>query len=1022
MFCDLVGSTPLSARLDLEELAEVIRMYQARAAAAISALGGYVARYAGDGVLSYFGWPNSEETNAELAVRAALAVVAAMEAPVGHERLQVRAAVTTGTVVVGEVVGSGGSGAPEAIGETPNLAARLQEIAEPGSVVIDDTTRRQIEGLFTCRDLGERVLKDLRTPVRAWRVSQEHAVEDRFAARHAGRLVPLVDREAELATLLQCWRLARSGKGQLVWLGGEAGIGKSRIIAELLSRLRDDPHGTLRYFCSRQYQASPLYPVISRFEYDARFARGDMPAEKFVKLEHLLRRTGTSDEDAALISDLLGVPVGQSYPALDLSPQARKQRTHDALLRQVAVMARRAPLLMLAEDVHWADPSSLELLDRVVTVLRDLPILLIVSFRPEFTVPPGADPRATHIELTRLNRRESERLAAEVITGHVLPPALLDRIVTQSDGVPLFVEELAKSVLEAAEEAMLAASMSVPNTLQGLLTARLDRWPLAKRVAQIGAAIGREFSRPLLGAAADMAEEQLTGGLEQLVASGLAYRRREIPDAVYVFKHALVQEAIYDSLLRRRRAAIHARIVAAAENDATLGMSEPGLLGYHCAQAGMLAKAASYYRIAGGRSAERAAVAETRTYLERGLEFAANLPEGPDRFRLEVELLIALGRIFMATKGPNDAESGLAFRRAAVVCRKLGNPEMLARTLYSLGITAETRADLDAAEAIGEELRVLGESSRDAGIAIAAHVRLGLVAYYRGGFIAAQTHLAKALALHASGRHELRDSAIAPDPHVAASYLSVTLAHLGDVEQANLYGESAVANTKKSGLSSPAYALALSVWSRTLEVLRDQPRCHACARMLVALAEEQGLSFLLAVGRCQLGWIIGRQGDTEKGLSLLALGVDALRPQGASIRLEVGKYLLSDVLARTDRRAEALDLLDEVLDFSRNTGAHWLDAEVHRRKGELLLTIEVPRPGEAEQAFRQAIDIARQQSARLFELRAATSLGRLLRSRGQAGVVRELLLPLLGCFGKAAALPDVREARALLEWADLALS
>ncbi|HEY7576001.1 MAG TPA: AAA family ATPase, partial [Acetobacteraceae bacterium] len=649
MFCDLVGSTPLSARLDLEELAEVIRMYQARAAAAISALGGYVARYAGDGVLSYFGWPNSEETNAELAVRAALAVVAAMEAPVGHERLQVRAAVTTGTVVVGEVVGSGGSGAPEAIGETPNLAARLQEIAEPGSVVIDDTTRRQIEGLFTCRDLGERVLKDLRTPVRAWRVSQEHAVEDRFAARHAGRLVPLVDREAELATLLQCWRLARSGKGQLVWLGGEAGIGKSRIIAELLSRLRDDPHGTLRYFCSRQYQASPLYPVISRFEYDARFARGDMPAEKFVKLEHLLRRTGTSDEDAALISDLLGVPVGQSYPALDLSPQARKQRTHDALLRQVAVMARRAPLLMLAEDVHWADPSSLELLDRVVTVLRDLPILLIVSFRPEFTVPPGADPRATHIELTRLNRRESERLAAEVITGHVLPPALLDRIVTQSDGVPLFVEELAKSVLEAAEEAMLAASMSVPNTLQGLLTARLDRWPLAKRVAQIGAAIGREFSRPLLGAAADMAEEQLTGGLEQLVASGLAYRRREIPDAVYVFKHALVQEAIYDSLLRRRRAAIHARIVAAAENDATLGMSEPGLLGYHCAQAGMLAKAASYYRIAGGRSAERAAVAETRSYLERGLEFAANLPEGPDRFRLEAELLIALGRILMAT-------------------------------------------------------------------------------------------------------------------------------------------------------------------------------------------------------------------------------------------------------------------------------------------------------------------------------------------------------------------------------------
>ncbi len=1018
MFCDLVGSTPLSGRLDPEELAEVIGIYQTRAAGAIALFGGYIARYVGDGILSYFGWPESEEADPERAVRAALGVVSAVAAtPIRGERLAVRVGVATGIVVVGDPIGSGEARQLTAIGRTPNLAARLHEAAEPDSVMIDEVTRRQIGGLFTCRDLGELALKGFATPVRAWRVLGERAVGDRFAALHAARLVPLVSREEELALLMQRWQQAASGEGQLVLLGGEPGIGKSRLIAELRARLRREAHATLRYFCSPHHQSSPLHPIIARIEHEAGFTSRDGPAERLHKLESVLLPAGPSREDVALIADLLGVPVDASYPPLDLSPQGKKQRTLEALMRRVLALAQRLPLLVLAEDVHWADPSSLEALDRTIELLPELPILLVVTFRPEFSPSWTGLAHATAVTLNRLSRRDAERLVAEVMIGHALPPALLERIVTPSEGVPLFIEEMTRSVLENADAlAGTLPSLSVPETLQALLTARLDRLPAAKTVAQVGATIGREFSRSLLAAVAQVPERQLEDGLDQLVKSGLATRRTLLNDAVYTFKHALVQEAIYDSLLRRRRARLHARIVSAAEGDELLGMSEPGLLGYHSAQAGLLAKAAAYYRIAGGRSAERAAVIETRTYLERGLQFAGNLPEGPDRHRLEAELLMALARILMATKGPNDPEAAIACERAAAVCRVLGSPEMLARALYSLGIIAETRAELATAQAIGEELVTLATDSGDVGIAIAARVRLGIVAYYRGNFVTARDHLAEALALCARGRHELRDTAIAPDPHVAAAYLGVALVHLGDTAQAIAHGEAAVEGARRFGSSSPAYALALSVLPRTLEVLRDAARCGACASTLVRLCEDQGFTFLLAVGQCSLGWSAARQGEIRAGLAILTDAVAALGSSGARIRPQVGKYLLADILALAGRRDEALGLMDEVLAFSATTGAGFLDAELHRRKGELLLADG--GADQAERQFRQAIDIARNQSAKLFELRATTSLARLLAAQDRSAAAQDLLRPWEAWLHAAAEGADVRDARALL--ADLA--
>jgi class 3 adenylate cyclase/tetratricopeptide (TPR) repeat protein len=1016
MLCDLVGSTALSGRLDPEELAEVIGSYQSRVAKAVADFGGYVANHVGDGILSYFGWPESQEANSERAVRAALAAVSALEAPIRGENLQAHIGIATGTVVVGDRTGFGDARQQTAIGETPNLAARLEEIAEPDTVVIDDATRRQIGGLFACRDLGELTLKGFRMPVRAWRVLGERAIGDRFAALHTARLVPLVDREDELALLLDRWRLAKQGRGQLVLLEGEPGIGKSRLVAELRSRLRGEPHASLRYFCSPHYQASPLYPIITRLEYEAGIVRRDGPMDRLRKLETALLPAGLSESEIALMADLLGLPASELSKKIDLSPQGRKQRTFEILLRRVGDLAkRRPPVLILAEDAHWADPSSMEVLERLIGVLSDLPILLIVSFRGEFAPPWVGLPNVTLISLSRLSRSDAKRLATEVMIRHVLPPALLDRIVTQSDGVPLFIEELTKSVLESAVgQGTSSRSLTVPGTLRGLLTARLDRLPAAKRVAQIGATIGREFSQSLLAAVARISDADLLNGLDELVGSGLASRHGELTDTTYIFKHALVQEAIYDTVLRRRRAEIHARIVAAAEADASFGVTEPGLLGYHCTQAGLLAKAASYYRIAGGRSAERAAVAETRIYLERGLQTAGNLPDGPDRHRLEAELLIALGRILMATKGPSDPEAGVAFRRAVTVCRRLGSPEMLARALYSLGIIAETCAELSEAQSIGEELYTLAADSGDEGIAIAARVRLGILAYYRGQFIAARTHLAEALTLCASGKQELRDSAIASDPHFSEANLSLVMAHLGQIEEALTHGHSAADGAQRSGASSPAYALVLSIWSRTLEVMRDEVGYRACSEMLVQLCEEQGFSFLLAVGQCQLGWVMAKQGHIEQGMTLLSTGVSSLQQAGARIRPALGKFLMADVLALAGRHGAALAMLDEVLEFSRTTGACWLDAELYRKRSELLLAIGNADTDQVEHELYQAMSIAREQSARLFELRAATSLARLQSDRGGGLVAADLLRPLIASFSDGPEIPDVRDARAML--------
>jgi class 3 adenylate cyclase/predicted ATPase len=1014
VFCDLVDSTELAARLDPENLRDIIGAYHKAIALVLTRFGGFVAKYMGDGVLAYFGYPQAHEDDAERAVRAGLALVDAVAQLDLGERLQLRIGVATGLVVVGDLLGSGAAQEQAVVGETPNLAARLQALAEPNTVVIADSTRRQVGSLFELHDLGPQILKGFASEQRVWRVIRDSGAASRFEALRGSKMTPLIGRQEELELLLRRWRQARTGQGRTVMVSGEPGIGKSRLLAALEAELRDEPHTRMRYFCSPHQQDSPLHPVIRQIEFAAGFARDDTPADRVDKLRRLLAPTDPTPEDVALLAALLLLPTdGLSMP--NLSPRRRKERTFEALIRQVKQLSGERPILMLFEDVHWTDPSTRDILDILIQHLDTLRVLVVMTFRPEFLAPWTGHAGVALITLGRLDRIDTTSIAMQMAIGPVLPHELLERIVAQSDGVPLFVEELTKAVMATATQAALEASpIAAPATLQASLLARLDRMPIAKQIAQIGAVIGRDFSHTLVAGVAQVPDAQLAHGLDELVGSGLAFRRGLGPDAEYTFKHALVQDAAYESLLRSRRAEIHASIVALAESDRFSGSIEPGILAHHCAQGGMIAKAASYYRVAGERSAERLVAAETKGHLYRGLQIAERLPLGPDRYRLEAELLIALGRILLPTLGQTHPETSNVLERAVAICRKFDDPAMLARSLYALGIVAEVPGDLRNAQVIGEEFLALAESTGDTSIAIASRVRLGAALLYQGHFAIARDNLSDALVLCAQGTHVLLDVAVSFTPEVSSlTYLAPTLAYLGYADQAATRAEQAVLRAQQLGPIPLAFAMHHSI--RASLALRDDAWCRNAGEMQMAIAEEQGLPPFLANARCALGWLTAKQGNVLQGLNMLTEGIASLTSLGQKNLTSLVNGLMSDALAWSGRQSDAVAALDEALAVSACTRAGWLDAELYRRKAELFITGSNQDAAEAEGQFQKAIDVARSQSARLFELRAGIGLARLWCRHGRRAEAHALLAPIYAWFTEGFSTPDLTDARALLD-------
>ena len=652
MFSDLVGSTALSARMDPEDLREIISGYQKCVAETVQRFGGFVAKYMGDGVLIYFGYPQAHEDDAERAVRAGLELIAAVSDLKTHAALQTRVGIATGLVVVGDLIGSGASQEQAIVGETPNLAARLQGIAEPNSVVIAESTRKLLGNLFELEDLGSQELKGISGTDMAWAALRPASVESRFDALHATGLTQLVGREEELELLLRRWSKAKTGEGQVVLLSGEPGIGKSRLTAALLERIAAEPHTRLRYFCSPQHTDSAFYPIIGQMERAAGLASDDTAQAKLDKLDAVLAQTSTSIQDAVFFAEMLSLPNDGRYPVLERAPQELRQKTLEALTTQMEALSRSNPILMIFEDVHWIDPTSLESLGRTVDRLRRLGVLLIVTYRPEFEPPWIGRSYITALSLNRLDEREMGAMINRVAGNKPLQVSVRQDIIERTDGIPLFVEEMTKAMLEAESEvdarktaaAVPSSGITVPPSLHASLMARLDRLGPAKEMAQIGAVIGREFSHALLAAVAHKDENALRSGLDALMSAGLLFRQGVPPSATYLFKHALVRDAAYGTLLREPRRALHARIAETLESQfAEIADNQPELLARHCTDAELIEKAAGLWGKAGQRSLARAALLEGKEQLKRALDQIATLPATPALRREQIRLHFAFG-------------------------------------------------------------------------------------------------------------------------------------------------------------------------------------------------------------------------------------------------------------------------------------------------------------------------------------------------------------------------------------------
>ena len=783
MFSDLVGSTALSARMDPEDLREVISAYQKSVAETVQRFDGFVAKYMGDGVLIYFGYPQAHEDDAERAVRAGLELVTSVGALKTHAPLQTRVGIATGLVVVGDLIGSGASQEQAIVGETPNLAARLQGVAEPNSVVIAESTRRLIGNLFELEDLGAKDLKGIAGPARAWAVLRASSAEGRFEAMHATELTDLVGREEEFDLLLRRWSKAKTGEGQVVLLSGEAGIGKSRLTAALLERLASEPYTRLRYFCSPQHTDSALYPIISQMERAAGFAHDDSGQAKLDKLDTVLAQSFTSRQDAALFADMLSQSNDGRYPKLELSPQQRRQKTLEALAAQLEALSSTNPVLMIFEDVHWIDPTSLEAVGRAVDRIRTLRVLLIVTYRPEFEPPWIGRPHVTALTLNRLGEREIASMI-DRLTGNKLLPANIRRdIIERTDGIPLFAEEITKAALEAESEgaaertiaAVPSPSLAVPASLHASLMARLDRLGPAKEVAQIGAAIGREFTYGLISAVARRPEAELGAALDRLIASGLLFRQGVPPHAIYLFKHALVQDAAYGTLLREPRRALHKRIAEVVESAfPEVAESQPELLARHYTDAELIEKAAWFWGKVGERSLARSAVVEASEQLKRALDQIATLPQTPVLRRQQLKLQIALANALMQIKGYAAPEPKVAFEqarlfmeRAEAVGEAPEDPLLLFSFLWGVWSGNYVKFNGEAIKSIASQFMALAERQGTTLPLTVGHRLIGMSALHTGDINGSRQHFDRAIALYDPAEHRALAPRFGQDIRVA---------------------------------------------------------------------------------------------------------------------------------------------------------------------------------------------------------------------------------------------------------------
>lgn len=1000
MFCDLVDSTALSKRLDPEDMREIIGAYYRVCADIVTQAGGFIAKYMGDGVLAYFGYPQSHEDDAERAVRAGLALVHAIDNldVTADESLRARIGIATGVVVVGDLTGEGEARERGVIGETPNLAARLQTLADAGTVVISMSTRRLTGGLFEYRDMGAITVKGIGEAVPVWQVLGASAIESRSEALHTSRLTPIVGRDEDIDLLLRRWQRAKNGEGQVVLLSGEPGIGKSRLASALDARLQFEPHVHLRYFCSHRHQDSAFYPFISQFERAAGFRREDCAEQRLDKLESVL----VDDRSAAmpLVASLLSISTEGRYPPLDLSPQKLKEKTLRALVAQFEARAMREPLLMLFEDAHWADPSSLEALDHLIERVHTLPILLIVTFRPEFTSPWTGRPEVTLLTLNRLHPRQRAEMIERITIDKALPKEVIERIIERTDGVPLFVEELTKTVLESGllreRDGRYVIDgplppLAIPMTLHASLMARLDRLGPVRDVAQIAAAIGRRFSYELISTVASMPRQFLDDALDRLVDAELVFRRGTLPDAEYTFKHALVQDAAYSSLLRGRRQQLHALIATALENHfPDVVERQPEILAEHCAQAGLPEKAGRLWLRAGRETARRAAHREAAVLFEKALTACAALPSSADtvgdiidaRWELH-HSLYPLGELARDRANLETAEH---------LAEGIGDEIRLSRVLSTLVYTLGSLGDLAGAVNAGERALVLAERRSDADALVRINMMLARSRYGSGDYGCAAAHARRALDLLEDDQGSTsHDEAYLPVARVNARiWLELCLAECGWFDEAADLGQEAIDIAR--ALKDPEELIFAGLGAGRMRLLQGHFN-SAVEALEPALSMCRSADFPIYVSRIAafLGAAYASLGRTDDALILLE---EAVR-HSAATQLMFGQSLVLSHFGRVcqlaGRREDALVHAHDAVDIARACGERGNEAWAEYLLGELVPDGADGLAGidEARGYYATALTIARELGMRPLQAQCLYGLSRLDDRAGNGALARQ---------------------------------